>query len=54
MVLWHGVDDRTFPPAAARAMAAQLPQCTSHFVEATSLTLILERWDDILRELDVL
>jgi len=51
IVLWHGTQDRTFPLAAARAIAEQLPQSTMHFIDNIGLTLIAERWDDILQGL---
>lgn len=31
--LWHGLGDRTVPPAMGRALAAALPRCTARFVD---------------------
>ena len=50
--IWHGTLDSSTPPAMARAMAQQFPNCQTHFLEGEGHLFIYgERWRDILLRL---
>lgn len=49
--LWHGEADRMVPPAASRALAAQLPDATGIFLPGEGHFMVLDRWPEILARL---
>ena len=50
--LWHGREDRSFPWTLAAALAARLPDCTTHFVEGEGhYSLPIRHGWKILRDL---
>ncbi len=49
--LWHGLEDRAFPPHTAQQLVDELTTCEITFVADIGSLLILDRWDDILTDL---
>ncbi|MGB8298985.1 MAG: hypothetical protein WCG85_26440 [Polyangia bacterium] len=50
--IWHGTLDSSTPPAMAREMARQFPNCQTHFLEGEGRLFIYgERWREILLRL---
>jgi pimeloyl-ACP methyl ester carboxylesterase len=50
VTLWQGEDDRNVPVEWGRYFAANLPNCTAHFLPGEGHLLIFDHFDEILAE----
>lgn len=51
ILLLHGTEDRNVPPALARQVASQLPQCDARFLPDRGHFWYLKHFDEVLAEL---
>jgi pimeloyl-ACP methyl ester carboxylesterase len=51
VAIWHGVEDPTIPPGAARFLASVLPRASLHLVDGEGHTLLACRQAEILSSL---
>jgi pimeloyl-ACP methyl ester carboxylesterase len=51
VLLWHGEDDRTWPPAVGRYLAAGLPRCQATFLPGQGHLAFVTVWRQLLEGL---
>jgi pimeloyl-ACP methyl ester carboxylesterase len=51
VLLWHGEDDRTWPAAVGRHLAASLPRCRATFLPGQGHLAFVTVWTDVLVQL---
>jgi pimeloyl-ACP methyl ester carboxylesterase len=51
VLLWHGEEDRTWPPAVGRHLAARLPHCEATFLPREGHLAFLAVWRELLQRL---